>query len=398
MLSLCFSVAISGCASKAFIASPIESATFIERAITQKQETVSVTAAVPSAEETISLIGLNLYAQGIQPVWLQAENRGEEPVRVALWSIDEAYFSPMEVAWKNRKAFSHEGRAAMERWFYENQMQRRIPPGETRSGFIFTNMSSGTKGFNVDVFASDRAFPFTFFVPIPGFHADYMDVNFQSLYRKDEIQKLDIDSLRSAIEAHPCCSTDESGTSVGDPFNVVLVGSPLTVRRSLLRGGWQETAADSSATVLARTHRYRGRQPDGTFHKSRPDGRERKELRVWLSPMQLGDDPVWIAQVSYDMSGATGSKAFEKYRIDPDIDDARMFILQNFWYSQSLARMGEVGGIPSTTIDAPHRNFGGSEYFTDGQRIILFLSESPVALDETIMLQWRRLDNRWISW
>jgi hypothetical protein len=114
--------------------------------------------------------------------------------------------------------------------------------------------------------------------------------------------------------------------------------------------------------------------------------------------MQLGDDPVWIAQVSYDMSGATGSKAFEKYRIDPDIDDARMFILQNFWYSQSLARMGEVGGIPSTTIDAPHRNFGGSEYFTDGQRIILFLSESPVALDETIMLQWRRLDNRWISW
>jgi hypothetical protein len=110
--------------------------------------------------------------------------------------------------------------------------------------------------------------------------------------------------------------------------------------------------------------------------------------------MQFGDDLVWIAQVSYDMSGATGSKAFEKYRIDPDIDDARMFILQNFWYSQSLARMGEVGGIPSTTIDAPHRNFGGSEYFTDGQRIILFLSELPIALDETIMLQWRRLDNR----
>ena len=54
-----------------------------------------------------------IYAQGIQPVWLQAENRGEERVRVALWSVDEAYFSPMEVAWKNRKGFSKEGRAAM---------------------------------------------------------------------------------------------------------------------------------------------------------------------------------------------------------------------------------------------------------------------------------------------
>ncbi len=112
-LSLCFSVVISGCASNAFIASPIESATFIERAITQRQETVSVAAAVPGAEETISLIGLDLYAQGVQPVWLQAENRGEEPVRVALWSVDETYFSPMEVAWKNRKAFNNEGRAVL---------------------------------------------------------------------------------------------------------------------------------------------------------------------------------------------------------------------------------------------------------------------------------------------
>ncbi len=353
-----------------------------------------MTAAVPGAEEIKSLIGLNLYAQRIQPVWLQAENRGEEPVRVALWSVDEAYFSPMEVAWKNRKTFSSEGRVAMERWFYENQMPRRIPPGETRSGFVFTNMSSGTKGFNVDVFASDRAFPFTFFVPIPGFRADYMDVNFQSLYGEDEIQDLDIDSLRSALEAHPCCSTDQSGTGVGDPFNVVLVGSPLAVQRSLLRGGWQETAADSSETVLARTHRYRGRQPDGTFHKSRSDGRERKELRLWLSPMQFGDELVWIAQISYVMSGATGRKAFEKYRIDPDIDDARTFITQNFWYSQSLARMGRAGGIPLSIIDAPHRNFNGSEYFTNGQRVVLFLSESPIALDETILLPWHKLDAR----
>jgi len=166
------------------------------------------------------------------------------------------------------------------------------------------------------------------------------------------------------------------------------------VRRSLLRGGWQETAADSSETALARTHRYRGRQPDGTFHKSRPDGQERKELRLWLSPIRFGDDLVWIAQVSYDMSGATGPKAFEKYRIDPDIDDARKFILQNFWYSQSLAHMGRVGGIPSTTIDAPNRNFSGSEYFTNGQRIVLFISESPVALDEINLLQWRKLDDR----
>lgn len=115
-------------------------------------------------------------------------------------------------------------------------------------------------------------------------------------------------------------------------------------------------------------------------------------MRLWLAPLRAGDEPVWIGQVSYDMSGAAGEKAFEDYRIDPDIDDARMFIMQNFWYSQSLERTGFVGGVNTSTMEQPARSFDNSEYFTDGLRVVLFVSEKPVAMDETILLPLERLD------
>jgi hypothetical protein len=345
---------------------------------------------VPSADETEALIGLDLYADGIQPVWLVATNLGEQPARVALVSVDPEYFSPLEVAWKYRGKFSDEGRADMERWFYEHQMPRRIPPGETRSGFVMTHLASGTKGFNVDVYTSAGSANFTFFVAIPGFRADFMDVDFPHLYSPEEMQELSQDDLRQALVEFPCCSTDDSGSANGDPFNVILVGSPMAVRRTLLRGGWQETSAGSPDTILARTHRYRGRQPDGTFHKSRPDGAERKELRLWLTPMSADGQRVWAGQVSYDLAGNKSATSFEDYRIDPDIDDARMFVMQNVWYSQSLAQIGFVAGSQKTTIDSPQENFHKSEYFSDGMRVVLFVSESPVALDDTVILQWSR--------
>ncbi|HUU71002.1 MAG TPA: LssY C-terminal domain-containing protein [Burkholderiales bacterium] len=382
---------LAGCATAPFVSSPVEQATFTDRAIEQTQGIVRVAAAVPDADETRSLTGLDLYAKGIQPVWLQVTNLGDTRVRAAIHSVDDEYFSPMEVAWKFRRYFSKQGRADMERWFYENQMPRWIDPGETRSGFVFTHVGKGNKGFNFDVYSSGQSFNFNFFIRMPGFYADYMDVDFERLYEDDEIRVVDLDGLREILAALPCCSADESGNAAGDPINVAVVGTRVAMRRSLLRARWQETAANDPETAVARSHRYRGRPPDGTFQKSRPDGSERKELRLWLSPLQLEQTPVWIGQVSYDMSGATGKKAFKKYHIDPDIDDARMYLLQNFWYSQSLSALGYVGGVPAAKINAPSHNFAGANYFTDGLRVVLFVSEKPIAMDETDILPWELL-------
>ena len=176
----------------------------------------------------------------------------------------------------------------------------------------------------------------------------------------------------------------------GDPFNVVFAADPVALRRALLRSDWQETLSGSADTTLARMHYYDGRIPDGTFHKARPDGTERKELRIWLSPIRLGELPVWLGQASYDMSGATGERAFEEYQIDPDLDDARMYVLQSFWYTQSLQSFGLAGGVPSSSIDAPATNFLGDAYFTDGTRVVLIVSKTPVGMDETKFIPWQK--------
>jgi hypothetical protein len=378
-------MALAACAG--YEATNIDQDVYRQRALTQIQGPITISAAVPDAGETEQITGLDLYDQGIQPIWLEVTNSSNTPVRVSLWSIDSNYFSPIEVAYMNRGGLSDEGEADMQRWFYENRLQRFAAPGETLSGFVYTHLVKGTKGFNLDIFADRQAYNFTFFVPVPGFTADYMQVDFDSLYTEAEFLLLDQEDVMAFYQVLEnevaCCSTDPSGKKMGEPFNLVLVGSGLAVRRSLLRGDWQENSVDDPSTERARNNRFQGRAPDGIFHKYRSDGGERKELRIWLAPGKIGGENVWLAQISYDISARGGENKDAAYELDPDIDTARRFAVQNFWYSQSIARFGMTGGGSVASIDAPKTNFNGEEYFSDGLRAVMWLSETPVAMDET---------------
>jgi hypothetical protein len=333
-------------------------------------------------------------------------------VHIANWSIDRNYFSPIEVAYMNRKKFSSQGYAEMERWFNENALQRLVPAGATRTGIVFTNLKPGTKAFNLDVFSSNKANSFTFFVPMPGFTPDYMNVNFEQMYKEEEIRNLDQAQLRTVLEKElSCCGTDASGEEAGSPLNIVLVGSGLAVRRTMMRGEWQESEAgwQQTATGLQETEAglrdnatlrdqyYRGRQPDGVYYIDRADGNERIQLRLWLAPWRVNSQPVWIGQTFYDVNDQSFwaeladqeqfkdsifLAAFMEESVVADLDGAQNFILQNFWYSQSLQKMGMVGGVDKTKVTQPGITFTGIGYFSSGLRAVLFLSESPMGLDD----------------
>ena len=389
LLTFCI-VLLAGCAARPYVAADVSSASFLDRIITQETETVRVTAAVPDAGETEALFGLPLYDQGVQPVWLEIENTGPTVVRLLVLSVDPDYYSPLEVAWMNRGGFGKEGKAAMERWFYDHAVERRVPPGESRSGFVFTHLKPGTKGFNVDLISTDlHSFSFTFFVPMPGFTADYMAVDFQGMYAEDELVDLDIDGLREALENLPCCGTDASGTKDGAPFNVALIGTGTAVRRALLRANWQETELGAAATQAARLQYYRGRRPDGTFFKTRADGSERKELRLWLTPLRVGADRVWLGQTG-TVVGDARRKA-TRTMVDPDIDTPSVYLTQEFWYSQSLQRIGFVKAQEAVPASAPRTTFNGLKYFTSGLRGVLWLSEDPIGLDEVVNMNWEQM-------
>jgi hypothetical protein len=398
VLLLWLAIFSTGCAVRPYHGVDVDTASFLERAETQQQGNLRVTAAVPDAAETEALTGLDLYEQGIQPVWLKVENTGSSIARVANRSVDKDYFSPIEVAYKNRKKFSSRGYEDMQRWFHGNGLERRIPPGESRSGLVFTNLKPGTKGFNLDIFSNKRATSFTFFLPLPGFTADYTRVDFDNLYPQNQIRQVDEASLKTVLEQQfPCCATDDTGELNGGPINLVLVGTPLAVRRSLLRGDWQETSADQKLAARSREHLYRGRQPDTVFYLKRADGNERLQVNLWAAPLRVGPDWVWVGQVFYrshdrpliefvrERESLKDSKFFSRFvgeSVSADIDSAQRFILQHFWYNHSLLKAGYVAGAGVCPLENPCSTFDGVGYFTDGERVVMFLSETPVALDD----------------
>jgi hypothetical protein len=93
-----FTIAVCGCAAYQK-PRPIYDVPFQEKAQSKIDGEVKVTVAVPSAEESRQLFGVNLAGQDIQPVWIRVQNADT----VAYWlmsaGLDPDYFSPLEAAY-----------------------------------------------------------------------------------------------------------------------------------------------------------------------------------------------------------------------------------------------------------------------------------------------------------
>jgi len=412
-ISILCALMIHGCATATYNPRPLEEATFKSRAQTQEDRGIQVTAAVLSAEECKELFRLDLYKRGIQPIWLKIENNTKQLVAFLSYSVDSDYFSPLEVAYMHRSGFSKAARDQMDQYFNQHQMEVYIPPGSANSGFVFTNLNQGTKSFNVDVLGEDKDLrTFTFFVSVPGLRVSHSEVDFLSLYTKDEIVTYDEEGLRKALESLPCCATNEDGTEQGGPLNLVLIGEGEgdALHSALIRSGWAETEALSGKAATARDKpsvsgfKYApvsplyvyGRPQDAAFTKARKEIKGRSILRLWLAPMLFQGKTVWLGQVSRKVGVRSASRPDETYRIDADLDDTRGAFLQNLWYSQGLAKFGFVKGVGASSISEPRLDLKGDPYFTDGYRLVLWLSSTsrPVSRADVKQVEWERPDKR----
>jgi len=373
---------------------------FKERAVTQEKGYVRVTAAVLSEGESEAVFGVPLYKKRIQPVWLEIENSADHPLWFLPAGLDRNYFPPLEVAYMHRISFAAEKNREMERLFYENDMGKYIAPRSVKSGFVFTNLNLGTKSFNVDILAEDKQLrTFTFFIPVPGFKADHSEVDWHSLYAKDRLVAHDESSLRNALEGLPCCVTDQEGAANADPLNLILVGNDVDVHHALIRSGWDETASEAQADKSFRFPwqvRYGpvkplflyGRKQDVAFQKARDTTHERNHLRLWLLPLRIDGKPVWVGQISRDIGVRFTTKTITTHKIDPDVDETRAFLLQDLWYSQALVRFAYVKGVGGATFDTPRHNLTGDPYFTDGLRIVMWVTGTPVSFQNVEIIEW----------
>jgi len=393
VLFVVLSLTAYGCAS--FNPRPIDQVPFQTRAQTQSENNVRVTAAVLSAQESKAVFDLDLYKKGIQPIWLEIQNNDEERVWFAPAGVDRGYFSPLEVAYMHHRSFAKETNNKIDKYLHKQGIRGHIEPGTLRSGFVFTNLDLGTKIFNVDLVGDDQQIrTFTFFISVPGLKVSYADVDFANLYSKDEMVSYEgKKDLRKALENLPCCSKNEDGTKQADPLNLVIIGNGKTVHQALIRSGWDETGTMERSVAVTEQYRYGpvspfylyGRPQDAAFRKTREAADERNHLRLWLSPIRYKGEQVWVGQISRDIKVRYIPN---KFQIEPLVDEARTYILQDLWYSQTLAKFGYVKGVGAASMSKPRKTLQEDPYFTDGYRLVLWVSRKPISFSEVEALHW----------
>lgn len=394
---------------------------FLDRAQTKKTGGLEISAAALSDLEARQFFGVRMARKGIQPVWIRAVNRSHRVARLELYSVDPLYYTPLEAAYINHFALGKRllsfgllawmflpllpvvpfkllsARAANRRMnavFKEHGFSSGpILPESEKSGFVFTTVDEGTKSLNLKVVSGQQINEFAFELDVPGLTVRAAP----EVVVADRRQEVDQTKLRSWLESQPRCTTNKAGDAEGDPLNLVIVGD-----RTLLSKGfgarWDEVEAITLATslkmarafLLDAEYRYSpvsslyhaGRMQDLALQKARATINERIHLRLWLTSLTFRSQPVWIGQVSRDIGVRFTPKTWNltTHRIDPDVDEARDYVIDGLVASGHVSLVGYVGGVDPAPPTYPRKNLTGDPYFTDGSRAVIVLSEGAFEL------------------
>jgi hypothetical protein len=113
-------------------------------------------------------------------------------------------------------------------------------------------------------------------------------------------------------------------------------------------------------------------------------------MRLWLAPFRSEGKAVWVGQVSRDIGVKVTSKSptLTTHIIDPVVDESREYLLDSLLHRDAVARFAFVRGVGEASPDNPRLNLTDDPYFTDGLRLVVWLSKTPVPMEQTMDLDW----------
>lgn len=391
---------------------PTKDVPFLVRAETQSRNGIKVTTVVLSDQESMEIFGVNVAIGGIQPVWLRIENKTNVPFSLLYVALDSDYFSPNEAAYMNHVPLAFSLNELIDEYFQKQAIKGYIPTNGESEGFVYTNIDPGIKFVNVTLFGPNRIESFPFLFEVPGIKTDYQRVDFEGLYEEDVIVNYeDEEELREFLENLPCCTTKKDGSGRNDPLNFILIGEPDEIFPALVYRGWDITEPITFSSGLRAFKaffsgaRYRTspmsslffykRSQDMGLQKARSTIHERNHLRLWLSPMKYKGKDIWIGAISRDIGSYLTWRTWwgMSHAIDPDIDEAREYLVQDLIFSQAVSKVGYVDGVGLASRDNPHRNFMNQPYWTDGKRAIFLFDSEPTTLSELELFPWEWIDD-----
>jgi hypothetical protein len=402
-------LAVTGCKTfSSYNPEPHDQVAFHDRVETQSEGDVTVSVSVLTAEEAKEAYGVKLYKKRIQPIWLEVENGTDQPIWFLPRGVDPDYVSALEAAYRSHWTWNKKANRAMDVYFFEQQMPFEIPAHSSVAGFVLGTRNKGARLVVVDVVGNKFWERFEFLVEIPGFKADYLRAieSQDEILAEMEIVDVDQEELRRWIDELPCCTANAKGTKFGDPLNLVIIGDREAIWPAFLRAGWDLTSSITTGSALKTglfgvfggAYRYApisslyvfGRPQDIALQKVRHNIHLRNHLRLWLAPITFRGKEVWVGQISRDIGTRLTSKSstLTTHKIDPDVDETRSALLQDFVYTRSIGTFAYAKGVGAAPPDEPRGNLTGDPYFTDGLRAVMLLTAEPTSVLDIEYLRW----------
>jgi LssY C-terminus len=390
---------------------------FLKRAQTRSEGEVEGTVAVPSDQESERILGVRLAHHRLQAVWLEVVNGGRDPLWLDRIQLDPDYYTPLEAAHLAHFAMGTRLVAfGVLGWLFlpllplvplklvsarranlrMNEIFRTIafptgviPPNQKFSGFVFTRLDEGVKRIDVQLLGRSRAIDLQFTVEVPGLVLRHPA---EEAEPAADSQEFDEAALQAWIERQPRSTGNARSTVEGDPLNLVIVGDRASIQECLT--SWDETESitlgtswkTAKAFLLESQYRYSpvsplylgGRQQDFALQRARESLNQRLHLRLWTTKIRHDGQPVWIGQVSRDIGVRLTSKTWNltTHQIDPNVDEARNYVLDDLLASRRVSSIGFVPGVEAAPATAPRHNLTGDPYFTDGMRAFAILSRT----------------------
>jgi len=415
---LIISLTFSGCVR--YRPQTSDRSTFMERAQTQTRNNLTVTLTVLSNKEAKKFFGASLSRRGIQPLWLEIDNRSNNTYFLIQRNIDPNYYSAEEAAYmahykQTRQLFEsgllaivffpllalipvnffmvRRANTKMDTLFAEVSMHSYvIQPGKKHEGFLYTSVDQGTKHVKVDLLGDETRETFDFTVAVPGMRPDYTTKDFANRYPEDTIVAYTEKDFPKHLAGLPCCTTNKKGTKNGDPLNLVVVGELEDLITIFTSSGWDETSALTFGSGLSMAKAfftgdndryspvsplyYHGHAHDIAFQKTRDNINQRLHFRLWYTPMRYNGKPVWMGAISRDIGVKFTFSTWymTTHKIDPNLDDSRDYLFADLLEVQKISNYGFAENIGLEQPSHKNKNLTNDPYFTDNQRLVIELS------------------------
>jgi hypothetical protein len=379
---------------------------FMARAQQKSAPGITVSASALGPRESRRSFGENLARHNIQPLWLSIQNDTDDPLIFLPIETDPDYYSPFEVSYRFHGAFSFAANRERDAFFLSRQISTLLLPHARTEGFIYGVVDAGIKYAHIAIAGPHRMEYFDFALPVPGPAFLGAGATAEKLYPDRKLEDLDLDALRPRLAAFACCTANAGGTRDGDPINVAVVESARDPIIPFVARGWHLTQKLNLSSMLetARAFLFRDeyltspvsplyvfdRREDVALQKARSTINERVHARFWLAPFTFQSRHVWIGQISRDIGVRLTAQTWNltTHKIAPDVDFDRGYLLQDLMASGFVERFGYVTGVGAAPASAPRTNLTGDPYYTDGLRLVVFLSNEPRPMGEAERLPW----------